>query len=320
MIEPRKDAYGAEADTTHLADYLELLALAGLPLRRANLSDFLADNNWPVRSRELYHAAGPGTPGAEPSEDELESGPGVSPADEAAGRVFDLLVTREAMLGDRYPFVSDDVQLTVVHPLEDVHRLYLALLAITVAHHYRITSPSAPEDAFEAVVASAMTARGLHTVDMGLAGRTTTDFREAVRTAGETIGVLPAPGAAPSKRWANEEGVDTVSHLSWGDTRPGHWLFIGQATCAKSGEWSKKMSEPKPGQWGPLLGSVIRPLAYLAVPHHMENHQMLHLSTADGRLVLDRIRLCRHLPSVDSDQQGILDAVLSEPVYHPSYG
>lgn len=319
MIEPRKDAYGAEADTTHLADYLELLALTGRPLRRANLSDFLADNNWPVRSRELYHAAGPGTPGSEPSEDELESGPGVSPADEAAGRVFDLLATREDLLGSSYPFASDGVQLTVVDPLTDEHHLYLALLAITVAHHYDVAVPSPPEDAFEAVVAAAMGARGLQTIDMGLAGRTSTDFREAVRGAGEAIGVLPAPGAAPSKRQANEEGVDTISHLSWGDTRPGHWLFIGQATCARSGEWARKMSEPKRGQWGKLLGSVIRPIAYLAVPHHMETHQMLHLSTGDERLVLDRIRLCRHLPSLGGDQQNILDAVLREPVYHPSY-
>ena len=319
MIEPRKDAYGAEADTTHLADYIELLALAGRPLRRANLSDFLADTGWPVRSRELYHAAGPGTVGAEPSEDELESGPGVSPADEAAERVFDLLADREAMLGERYPFVNDGVQLTPIDPLDNGHHLYLALLAITVAHHYGVGTPSAPEDAFEAVVADAMAARGLMTVDMGRAGRMTTDFREAVRAAGEAIGVLPSPGAAPSKRHANEEGVDTVSHLSWGDTRPGHWLFIGQATCAKSGEWPRKMSEPKPGQWSRLLGSVIRPLAYLAVPHHMETHQMLHLSTGDERSVLDRIRLCLHLPSVGADQHGILDAVLNEPVYHPSY-
>ncbi len=319
MIEPRKDAYGADADTTHLADYLELLALAGRPLKRANLADYLGDTNWPVRSRELYHAAGPGTVGAEPSEDELESGPGVSPADEAAGRVFDLLAEREALLGDLYPFANDGLELTVVVPAEEDHALYLALLAITVAHHYDVAAPAAPERAFEGMVADAMRARGLLTVDMGHAGRATTDFRAAVRSAGETIRLLPSPDAAPSRRYANEEGVDTVSHLSWGDTRAGHWLFIGQATCAKSGEWRRKICEPKPPQWGPLLGSVIRPIAYLAVPHHMETPQMLDLSTREERLVLDRIRLCRHLPSLRASWSELLDAVLSEPVYHPSY-
>ncbi len=319
MIEPRKDAYGAEADTTHLADYLELLALAQRPLKRATLADYLGDNNWPVRSRELYHAAGPGTVGVEPSEDQLGSGPGVSPADEAAGRVFDLLADRESLLNERYPFFNDGTQLTVVDPLGDHHRPYLALLAITVAHHYEVTVPAIPERAFEAVVATALGARGLATVDMAEVGRTSSDFRDAVRSAGEGIGVRPSPEAAPSKEQANEEGVDTVSHLSWGDTRAGHWLFIGQATCAQSGEWQRKMAEPKPGQWARLLGSVLSPLAYLAVPHHMETHQMLHLSTSDPRLVLDRIRLCRYLSSLDAAQQGILEAVLNEYVYHPSY-
>ena len=320
MIEPRKDAYGADADTTHLADYLELLALAGRPLKRAGLSDYLGDLNWPVRSRELYHAAGPGTVGAEPSEDELESGPGVSPADEAAGRVFDLLAERHELLGVRYPFVNDGLELTVVDSIGEDQRLYLALLAITVAHHYDVAAPAVPEREFEAIVADAMAARGLLTVDMGEAGRTTPDFREAVRSAGEDIGVLPSPDSAPSREHANEEGVDTISHLSWGDTRPGHWLFIGQATCATSGEWRRKICEPKPRQWGPLLGSVIRPIAYLAVPHHMETHQMLDVSSREGSLVLDRIRLCRHLPSLRGSLRSILDAVLSERVYHPAYG
>lgn len=319
MIEPRKDAYGAEADTSSLADYLELLALTGRPLKRANLSDFLADTGWPVRSRELYYAAGAGTAGAEPHEDELESGPGVSPADESARRVFDLLSDRETMLGNLYPFVNDGLQLSAVASRDPSHHIYLALLAITVAHHYDVAAPSAPEDAFEAVVADAMAARGLLTVNMALEGRRNMDFRDAVRIVGEAIGVLPAPDAAPSKTHANEEGVDIVSHLSWGDTRPGHWLFIGQATCAKSGEWARKMSEPKPGQWGRLLGSAIGPTAYLAVPHHVESPQMLHLSTGVGRLILDRLRLCRHLPGLRTELEGILEAVLGEPVYHPSY-
>lgn len=319
MIEPRKDAYGREADTSHLADYLELLALAGRPLKRANLSDYLADNEWPVRSRELFHAAGPELPGDEPPEDELESGPGPSPADEAAGRVFDLIADRATMLGALYPFVVGDVEVTVDDPLKEHHGAYLALLAITVAHHYEVAVPAPPEHAFEAAVAAAMTARGLLTVDMGHAGRDAGDFRAAVQSAGDAVGVLAAPEAAPTKEHANEEGVDTVSHLAWGDTRAGHWLFIGQATCAKSTQWRRKIAEPKPAQWGKLLGSVVPPIAYLAVPHHVEDHQMLHLSDGDGRLVLDRVRLCRHLPTLTDDQQTILDAVRAEDVFHPSY-
>ena len=318
MIEPRKDAYGREADTSHLADYLELLALSGRPLKRANLSDYLADSDWPVRSRELFHTADPPGADTEPPEDELESGPGPSPADEAAGRVLDLVADRATLLGVRYPFLIDDVQVTVGDLVPEHHDPYLALLAITVAHHYQITVPAAPEHAFEAAVASVMSGRGLATVDMGEAGRAAGDFRDAVRIAGETIGVLPAPEAAPTREHANEEGVDTLSHLTWGDTRPGHWLFIGQATCAKSPEWARKITEPKPAQWAKLLGSAVPPIAYLAVPHHVESPHMLHISDREGRLVIDRLRLCRHLSTLSDDQVGIIEAVRSEDVFHPS--
>jgi hypothetical protein len=316
VIEPRQDAYGAEADTTHLADYLELLALAHHPLKRADLADFLGDLGWPVRSRELYHQAVPG-PDAEPSQDELDGGPGVSPAAEAADRVFQLILDRSALLGDLYPFEFQEPQVVRHRRPDQRHDAYLCLLAITVAHHYSVNTPTSPERVFESVVAQAMTARGLATVDMGAAGRGTGDFRDAVRAAATALALVPAPDAAPSRRHANEEGVDTVSHLTWGDTRGGHWIFIGQATCGQSGTWQTKIQQPLPGQWGPMLTSLVPPIAYLAVPHHVETQQMLHLSTGTRRLVLDRLRLCRHLGAVTADQRDVLDAVVGEGAYHP---
>lgn len=316
MIEPREDAYGAEADTSHLADYLELLALGNRPLKRAELSDYLGDLGWPVRSRELYHQAISG-PDDEPTQDALDGGSGVSPADEAADRVFELLADRAAWLGDLYPFEFQGPHLVRHHDPHPRHDAYLCLLAITVAHHYRVETPASPERVFESVVARTMTARGLATVDMGAAGRGRGDFREAVSAAAEALGLVAAPNAAPSRTYANEEGVDTVSHLPWGDTRPGHWIFIGQATCGQSGTWEAKIQQPWPGQWGPMLTSLVPPIAYLAVPHHVETQQMLHLSTGTRRLVLDRLRLCRHLGEVSTDQRGVLDAVLAEEAYHP---
>lgn len=318
MIEPRKDAYGPEADTSNLADYLELLALAGKPLRRADLADYLGDADWTVRSRELFHDGTTVADAEEPSEDEAEGGTGTSPSVEAAERVFDLISDRETLLGDRYPFTNDGVEVKLVGAVEDTHRLYLALLAITVAHHYDVEVPVAVERAFEDIVAEAMRARGLLTIDIGRAGRASANFRETVRTAGNAVEVVPAPEDAPSRTHANDEGVDTLSHLSWGDVRPGHWLFIGQATCATSANWNAKILEPKPIQWARLMGSFVLPFAYLAVPHHVEPRQMEHLSFNHGRLILDRPRLCRYLAEVGSDQAGILDAVSAEDVFHPN--
>lgn len=319
MIEPRKDAYGAEADTSHLADYLELLALAGTPLPQPNLADYLADLGWPVRSRELYYSPGEGGPEEEPSEDDEEGGTDVPPSEEAAQRVFDLLSDRETLLGPLYPFEIDGERLLLKTSIDDSHNAYLRLLAITVAHHYHddVESDAAAEQVFESVVAEAMADRGLETCDMGAAGRDATDFREAVEVAGDAIRMAASPDAASSKENANEEGVDTVSHMHWGDRRPGHWVFIGQATCGKSDSWRRKIAEPKPPQWGKLMGSLVLPLAYLAVPHHVEDDQLLHLTEGDGRLVLDRLRLCRHISGGASADDELVEAVKDAGVFSP---
>lgn len=315
MIEPRRDAYGPEADTSNLADYLEVLALAGTPLRRAELADYLAEEHWVVRSRELFHD--PQVDREEPAEDQQEGGAGPSPAEIAADNVFELLATRASELGARYPFALGEHELVLRDPIEDGHRPYLCLLAITVAHHYGVETEALPERVFEEVVADVMDGRGLATVDTGRAGRGRGDFRQLVRDVAEAVGLVAAPEAASSREHANEEGVDTVSHLSWGDVRAGHWVFIGQATCARSNEWESKIHEPRPPQWAALLSCVIRPVPYLAVPHHVEDEHLLNLSANAARLVLDRLRLARHLNGLSIDQAAILDAVIRQDVYHP---
>ena len=94
VIEPRRDAYGPEADTSNLADYLELLALAGMQLRRAELADYLAEERWKVRSRELFYAPEDDA-SEEPSEDAEDGGVEASPAMVASEDVFSLLAARQ---------------------------------------------------------------------------------------------------------------------------------------------------------------------------------------------------------------------------------
>lgn len=314
MITPIKDGYGPEADRSNLADYLEVLALSGDSLRRAELADFLSDRDWVVRSRELFELGDPLD--EEPSEDEDEGGAGAAPSEVAAGDVFEVLALRMQELGDRYPFFLTDTRLELRDPQTDDHAAYLALLAITIAHHHKLSCGVAPERLFEECVAQAMTSRGLRTVDTGAVGRGQGKFPELVLAVGDAIGLVGAPAAAVYRTSANEEGVDTVSHLTWGDQRAGHWVFIGQATCAKSNEWARKIEEPRPEQWKDLLTSVVPPIGYLAVPHHVEDAHMTHLSRNHSRLVLDRLRLSRHLvPS--AGQAAIVEAVRSADVFHP---
>jgi len=315
VIEPRRDAYGPEADTGNLADYLELLALARTPLRRAELADYLAEERWVVRSRELFHDLDPEEDS--PGEDQQDGGAGPLPADVAAADVFELLQFRADQLQEHYPFELVGNQLCLREPLEDNQKPYLSLLAITVAHHYSVETSLHPERVFESLVASVMRTRGLTSVDTGEVGRGTGDFRALVRNVAERLELIAAPDAASSRAAANEEGVDTVSHLSWGDVRPGHWVFIGQATCAQSNEWARKVLEPKPPQWGPLLSCVVKPLAYLAVPHHVESAHLLYISNSSERLVLDRLRLARQSRDLSDDELTLLEEVTGAAVHHP---
>lgn len=315
MIEPQRDAYGPEADRSNLADYVELLALAGTPLRRAELADYLAEQRWVVRSRELFHD--PRVDTSEPSEDAQEGGAEASPAEMASGTVFELLARRAAELAEQYPFRIEETALLTVDALDDSHLPYLSLLAVTVAHHYNLDVTPAADRVFEEIVADVMRNRGLLTSDTGNAGRGKGDFQSVVKNVADEVGLIAAPEGAAFREGANEEGVDTVSHLSWGDTRAGHWVFIGQATCAKSNQWQRKIAEPKPAQWAGLLTCAVKPAAYLAVPHHVEDAHLHYLSEGTERLVLDRLRLARHLPRLSDEQAGILENVRAEGVFHP---
>jgi hypothetical protein len=319
VITPRKDAYGPEADRSNLADYLELLALHGQILRRAELADFLKDREWNVRSRELYTD---GSTDGGPREDAEDGGVDASPSEVDAGDIFEILRLRADTLGSLYPYTVSDAQLTLHDELADGQRAYLALLAVTVAHHHGVVLPGAgllAERVFEECVAQAMRERGLLTIDSGQAGREGGGFVELVRGVAEAVRLVSAPREAIFRTRAKEEGVDTVSHLSWGDRRAGHWVFIGQATCARSNEWEAKIEEPRPEQWSDLLTCAVPPVAYLAVPHHVEDTQLDALSRNHGRLVLDRLRLARHLGPLSENQAAVLEAVRAEDVYHPSH-
>lgn len=315
MIEPRMDAYGKEADGSALADYVELLALADESLSVADLADIIKDNNWKVRSRELIHIPQNEVrdPDEEPSEDVVEGGLIEEPSLETARWVFELLAERQELLGELYPFEVEGVRLNLRGGCAGPGP-YLSLLAISIAHAYEVERVPNPRVTFERVVARALAARGVATVDMANCRRGQPDFVTALRLAADVVGLDASPNAAPYRNAAQEAGVDTLSHMSWGDLRPGHWIFIGQATCGKTETWPAKIGEPAPGVWGPWLGSLVSPLPYLAVPHHAEEHHLEELTTAHRVLILDRLRICRFAGDPESDEEDIIGRVLDEDV------
>lgn len=298
VLSPNPQLYGKYARVSAIADYVELLSLKGQRIATANLADMIDDNDWDLE--EPIRRAGAQEP------DNANESPG-----EAADRVFVHLKERMDLLEDGYPFELHHGRLRPKAGLLIETSPYVALLCITLAHAYKVESPHIPYQVFEETVADVVGARGLLTADVGNIGRRAGSFDDTLERAATTVRLRGSRAAAPTYEHAQDERIDTLCHLTWGDIRPGAWTLIGQVTCATSEQWDKKMQEPPAPTWAKLLGVGLRPLVFLAVPHHVGTPMLEKLVSDREHLVLDRPRLARFKAGVSQPESDIVAAVLA---------
>jgi hypothetical protein len=311
-LEPNIDAYGSRARAGTLLDFAELRALAGTPATLEEIADYASDNSWLHKLDDLDIAPSP--PQEDPDEAANESvGSKGDQRAHAVELMTHLISERAGALGDRYPF---HLQRSHLESRESEQPLpYLVLLAITVAHAYRLDLRRGldPREEFEELVARSLGTRFAQAVNFGSIARSMS-FEEAVVEAGTRIGLRPTPRVGMRAAAANDEKVDAIAHVDWGDGRIGEWVVIGQATCAKSDEWDTKLGSPSPADWMNYLGLTFQPLAFLAVPHHVTPAYFQRLMSSRHRAVLDRLRLARRLPAVSAAESEILEAVRASPL------
>lgn len=301
MITVNVDAYGLHARGSALADYLELLALHGHRLSRADFIDFLTDADWNINAHE--NIAAPGQ-----QEDDL---------DEPDVRVYNLIYERRDILGDLYPFTVDPADRLTYQPRAEGPDFYLPLLTLTLAHAYHVAAPHDPKQVFEETVAAILTSRGWLGVNFGARRREAQSFAAALAAVGPELKLQASADAAPYNKKAQDEGVDAIHHIPWCVSRPGRWLILGQVTCAVSNDWQNKLNEPLDGIWGPMLGDVLSPWVFLAVPHHAEPNHRRYLIQGTRRLLLDRLSLAPHKSETTAEEQAVHDAVLAAGVEAP---
>lgn len=302
-LEPSIDAYGSKARRSALADFAEFWALDGQHPTAASLGDYARDNGWTTLWDEAYTS--PATE-AEAVDEDIVDDP-----DGAGDIVFAVLDERADLLGARYPFRRVGQRL---HFTGAAHEPYVGLLCLTLAHAYDIPTPVAPTEVFEDIVGDALEARLQRALNFSRLRAAHPDFRSALLAAGELLDLEPTPVSAPHAVKAKDERVDIIAHTYWGDQRPGKWTTIGQATCGKSDTWSAKMAEASVRGWAQYLNAVIDPLAFLAVPHHVETGHFSYLVINQGRVLLDRLRLARWLPGLSSDLVALVGAVRGSAV------
>ena len=306
------DTYGQYARASLLADYVELLALKrkGHEVRRSIVADFLADNDWNL---ELIDMPADGHAGDELSTTSSERR---DAAGAAASIVFEQLIERHDTLQVRYPFQVSEHGVALRPDFDHESSSYVAALAITIAHAFRVLPLAKVAPLFERMVTAVLRDRGLRSVCLAEIRRSGQPFEDALTLACEAVGLEAAPSAAPTRTYAHDEGVDVLCHLGWdGATlRAGTWGFIGQATVGRSETWPRKIKEPSPSSWTRRIGTRVRPLPFLAVPHHVEQPMMEKLTVDGDAVVLDRLRLVRFKEGVDGDEQEVIRAVAGEEI------
>ena len=319
VLEPDLDAYGRLARRTALADILELQALRDVSSSAAELADFVRDSQWLRRLNEPFNLpVGLSSLGDdEDSADEVEE-EALSPAVEKslafADQVFSELSERVTVLGAEYPFALVGSRLRYTGPA-DLRHPYLVLLGVTLSHAYSLPLSFDPRQYFEDLATQSLQLRGLLAANIALERRGRPDLSSALVAVGQSCRLRPTPDAAVTRVAAQEEGVDIVAHLFWGDSRPLHWVFVVQATCAVSDVWRYKLKEPAVPMWKKLLGLSVSPLAVLAVPHHVPFDTLAYLVEQDeDRFVLDRLRLYHPLLPLRNRAAEILDALGSASV------
>jgi len=259
----------------------------------SDLADYIRDSAWTFKLRDQLAGVPAGSISVDPEDGSVSLSDEVDESEDAAEAVFDLLSQRQEILQDAYPYQREGERLVYRGPA-DFNEPYLALLAITLLHAYRVSSALDPRAFFEEIVGLALSKQGLLVGNFARERRSGLTFDDALERIGQLCKLRPSLGVPAHRRHAHDEGVDVIAHLKWIDTRPFHWVFLIQATCGISETWQDKMFQPSISMWKQWLGLSVLPKAILAVPHHIPSREALYLADrGDGeRLILDRLRLC----------------------------
>ncbi len=314
MIEFDIDWYGTYNRRSAIADYLELMALGGARVSIEDLADRIRDSGWTLLLRDKITDGDPETRDHESVEfDDTDLAESQDEAMDRADDVRNVLLQRKQLLGGRYPFEVDTNGYLIEYTNQIPQGPYLAFLAITICHASGIDGLSRlAAYVFEDSLETSLAATGLATSCLGRASRESNDFATTLVDSCARVGLTANPALAPYRTFANEEGSDTISNWFPQDTRVGGIQFVGQATCGKSNSWKAKLMEPAVGHWEDWLGRRLAPVAFLSVPHHVEEDTRSYLVTVDRkRDVLDRVRLSMVNRALSGDEIVAIQTVIA---------
>ncbi|MEU8608448.1 hypothetical protein AB0C29_10660 [Actinoplanes sp. NPDC048791] len=299
IVEANIDVYGTYARASALADYLEVAAVQGIRITKDGLADIAEQLNWSRKSRRAII---------------VESDDPADDPDAWPEEAFTALSERQDILRDKYPFALRSTYLKYDKSIDPRDSPYIGLLALTVIHAWKLTCSVRPTDRLEAIAADVLRGKQLQVAGMGTADRGGVGFVENLSLAAKSVGLNAALNPVPRKRSAKDAGVDTLAAFTWKDGRRGHWVMIGQVTCAKSNEWKMKLNQAEPGTWRSYLQEPLDPQPFLVIPHHIEARMLEDLLSSGRGLVLDRLRLTEGKSANSIEDITMIEALLAAQV------
>lgn len=288
MITFAYDAYGAYARASYCADFIELQALSGGPVRWGDFDDYL-DNAGATVNELIQLPEESNYDDGEDGQDDRSLGRTSAVRPRGIELVKSVLAERADVLGHRYPFVLAEEWIEAGPEVSESP--YGGILALCQLHVAKVDGELNPELAFEVSVHASLEAFGLVAAHVGTGAGG--GFRGSVEAAAATLDFAANPSGVARSRAAKDDGIDHVAKVDFHDKRPGQWVLIGQTTCARSGDWKKKANEPSRDAWSTYLSFKPRPHRFLAVPHHVDQAPLAYLvGHVDDGFVFDRLRLC----------------------------
>lgn len=320
MIEFDVEWYGSQVRPSALCDYLELLALQGVQVSEEVIADFVRDSDITHLLREtIVFKPGSDIPGVEEGSEDIDLRVAIDAAHEVVRDALAELHERHEILADCYPYdVSDQSDAVLVRKQSASDwSPYDSLLLLTIAHANKLVVPGVSlTELFERIVEVTLDSRGLATARLQNGGK---DYASRVERAASQVHLTVSVSQSSHRLHAVDGGTDLLSNLWPDDNRLGGTQLIGQATCAKSDEWERKMTEPKPLHWRDMLGSGPSPLRYLAIPHHVGNSYRRHLLRQEDDVdVMDRLRLVLVERRLLDDERIVCNHVAAQRVALPT--
>jgi hypothetical protein len=248
--------------------------------------------------------------------DRLEGTALVTDSDDAwalIGDAFNACRSRRRHLAEAYPF---SIAYDVIELESKERKAYVFCLLASLPEQFtplRKGYPTDFRDHFEEVVAAALRIimPGWDVYETGWSKIAQSGKRGIVQRVAEwSRGKFHDDTVFP---FANDAQVDVAVVKKFRDGRSAIPVLLGQCATGVT-DWKSKASRPNISRWCKAVQFSSTPVRLFAVPFALDDESFREASVESDGLILDRVRICEALPTIENGLEGKITAWLNQAV------